>query len=503
MVRPRLVTEGKPLVDDHEIEEWEHDESEAMETLGQYPGDDHSRQPQHPSQRQRPTMTTQPSIPAAARHSTNSSGSPRGVSSLAMAAAGLSSSSRHQPPRTRHPVYHNSYRVEIGSTSTRSTGIGTRDKAVPKEDQDNDSVDMMMMDTSDGESDSGVGQKGGPLHYQSWNHGSDQQPSHYATQQLPASHTTLHSPQHHYNTHNQPNHYRLSHHQHHHPTHFVMSGGQEGPPPHSHSAPPSNITHSSSTKSRPPHSHHIEIGAPPPTERMEGVTKGPMGPLVVIDGANVAYAYADALSDHHHHHPGRSNRLDPNVQGIHMACHYFGNSRVRVLVVLPASYMKAKPRDGSSGNALMETEQWDVLHHLKQQGKLVLSPPTDDDDAYVLTIGVREWERQQQQQQEQSSRQLLGAYCLSNDLFRDAQERNPRVREWLGSSTSSGNAGRISYAFVDMGQVDDHGERLLELVPNPRHELIAWMEQEQQQGLSNHQGPSQRGFHRHAPYNHS
>ena len=44
------------------------------------------------------------------------------------------------------------------------------------------------------------------------------------------------------------------------------------------------------------------------------------------------------------------------------------------------------------------------------------------------------------------------------------------------SSSNATAAGRISYTFVDMGQLDDYGDRQLEIVPNPRHALIAWIE---------------------------
>merc|ERR1712232_477212 len=114
----------------------------------------------------------------------------------------------------------------------------------------------------------------------------------------------------------------------------------------------------------------------------------------------------------------------------------------------------------------METDQWEVLQHLKKEGKLVMAPPTDDDDAYVLTIAFREHNRRKHFNG--------GAYCLSNDLYRDAQQRDPNLADWL-SSPPNGEGGRISYAFVDMGQVDDFGQRLLDIVPNPRHPLVSYV----------------------------
>jgi hypothetical protein len=117
----------------------------------------------------------------------------------------------------------------------------------------------------------------------------------------------------------------------------------------------------------------------------------------------------------------------------------------------------------------------------------------DDDDAYALTIAMRENSRARR-------RQHGPAYVLSNDLFRDAQQRDAlqqrqywhvnsgttggstSLKEWLmhGDDPSLG-PGRISYSFADMGRMDDHGDRQLDIIPNPRHPLVAWIEQQQQE----------------------
>jgi hypothetical protein len=73
---------------------------------------------------------------------------------------------------------------------------------------------------------------------------------------------------------------------------------------------------------------------------------------------------------------------------------------------------------------------------------------------------------------------------LSNDMFRDAQGRDStgQVRAWLtaGHSKDTG-PGRISFAFCDMGTMNDYGETELDIVPNPRHPLVAWIEQHHSQ----------------------
>ena len=84
-------------------------------------------------------------------------------------------------------------------------------------------------------------------------------------------------------------------------------------------------------------------------ERMEGVISlDAKEPLVVMDGANVAYAYADAMAS-----PGTMNNVkrEPDCRGLQVAANYFLQSGVRVLIVLPAPWFRLKPRAGdiSSG----------------------------------------------------------------------------------------------------------------------------------------------------------
>ena len=118
----------------------------------------------------------------------------------------------------------------------------------------------------------------------------------------------------------------------------------------------------------------------------------------------------------------------------------------------------------------------------------------DFSDAYALTIAMREHRRRHQNTASAAPSTVLteqqGAYCLSNDLFRDAQERDPHIREWL----THGHHGRISFTFVDMGQVGYHGERLLDIVPNPRHPLVSLIEQQQRQQQSH------KSVHQPSPY---
>lgn len=73
-----------------------------------------------------------------------------------------------------------------------------------------------------------------------------------------------------------------------------------------------------------------------------------------------------------------------------------------------------------------------------------------------------------------------GAFILSNDLFRDAMERDAsgELRAWLksGDAPSPGDhqfPRRISYSFCDLGSMNRYGDEQLDFVPNPRHPLVA------------------------------
>lgn len=219
-------------------------------------------------------------------------------------------------------------------------------------------------------------------------------------------------------------------------------------------------------------------------EQMEGVIdQGSKMPLIVLDGANVAYAYASVMSGKNDSSleaassMNSKNKVEPDVRGIQIATEFFLESGIRALVVLPQYWFRGNNNNNRSSTTTMTlTPQLEILSDLKAKGLVVASPPTDDDDAYALTISRREETRSRK-----PSRNGEGpGFVLSNDLFRDAQERdspNGTLKEWLTKGRNSNvGPGRISYTFGDMGSMNDRGERVLDFVPNPRHPLVVWME---------------------------
>ena len=92
--------------------------------------------------------------------------------------------------------------------------------------------------------------------------------------------------------------------------------------------------------------------------------------LVVLDCANIGWAY------------GESQFL---ADGIRLALDFFKHYEVDVIAFIPSSYVKKKPRDGSSGNSMMDTEDRQQLETLIRVGDVTVVPAGDHDDVYILS----------------------------------------------------------------------------------------------------------------------
>jgi Zc3h12a-like Ribonuclease NYN domain len=200
-------------------------------------------------------------------------------------------------------------------------------------------------------------------------------------------------------------------------------------------------------------------------EKMEGVvdlTEKP--PLCVLDGANIAYAYSKAFQGSG---SDPNSKQEPDTRGIVVACDYFTSAGIRVLAVIPATWTHRDPHQK-------------ILKKLEEQGLLVEAPSRDDDDAYAITIARREDAKAREKGDGPG-------YVMSNDMFRDAIARSQEegggeeLKQWLteGWELEQGKTGpgRISFAFLDTGSMDDHGDKILDIMPNPRHPLIQFVEQ--------------------------
>jgi len=218
-------------------------------------------------------------------------------------------------------------------------------------------------------------------------------------------------------------------------------------------------------------------------EQMEGVIdQGTKMPLVVLDGANVAYAYATAMAgmDASASSSADQKKVEPDSRGIQIATEFFLEAGLRALVVLPQYWFRRNNNSNNNSNNVNDmtlTPQAEILADLKARGLVVASPPTDDDDAYALTISRKEESRSLKPPRNGEG----PGFVLSNDLFRDAQGRDPsgKLGDWLNKGRNeSVGPGRISYTFGDVGTMNDRGERVLDFVPNPRHPLVVWMENE-------------------------
>ena len=263
------------------------------------------------------------------------------------------------------------------------------------------------------------------------------------------------------------------------------------------------------------------VGSGHSAERMEIEDIIPLPPLIVLDGANVAYAYGKAKSSANFtasdHSGGRTFQAD--AEGILIACAYFMTAGCRVQVVLPAPWLQTKSqrRYGNDGSKNYDADepapsmsemspQLEILHGLREQGLLCAAPANDDDDSYSIMLARREDARAARRRGggqtsskssdvEKKAKNILeqgGGFVLSNDQFRDAQSRDrissapSGLDEWLegkkkGSSRLKDRIhnipGRISYSFGDVGSMDQYGDPKYDLVPNPRHPLIEEIEQ--------------------------
>lgn len=220
-------------------------------------------------------------------------------------------------------------------------------------------------------------------------------------------------------------------------------------------------------------------------------------PIVIMDGANVAYAYAQATGTNSTSLNTTSydkNSIEPNFLGIEIAVSYFMRAGCRVQVVVPQYFHRRKPRGGNnhSANALAASPQLDILNKLKDQNILCCSPPADDDDSYSIAIARRIDAKFCERRKGSSlstyahthwstSNDLTsigGAFILSNDLFRDAQKRDTSgdFAQWLGGDDDMGLTKRLSYSFAELGSINKYGDLQLDFIPNPRHPLVAMIE---------------------------
>jgi hypothetical protein len=277
------------------------------------------------------------------------------------------------------------------------------------------------------------------------------------------------------------------------------------PVKHHHQQQDNNFIHSQNQ-----YQHQL----PQPTSQIHHMPPPSAAPLVVIDGANIAYNYAESLN------PSLSNqhvKREPNPKGITVCIQYFLQRQCRVQAVVPISWYKLKPRPGDyacaagyKGNlnqrddAKMLTDEVEELRMLRQHGFLVAIPPGDDDDSYAISLARREEERLALQQhhmhddgmmmddEQPTSRLPMGGYVVSNDFFHDAIKRDERQQKHylhehkhptdlssLSQQSSKNHSlkawlkyHRISYSFANVGLSSAGGDVELEFLPNPRNELI-------------------------------
>ena len=139
-------------------------------------------------------------------------------------------------------------------------------------------------------------------------------------------------------------------------------------------------------------------------------------PLVVLDCANIGWTYGIDFFC---------------AKGVDIAISYFVENGANVIGFLPAYYLYKKPSDGCKQNSVMQTDDWELLDNHRRFGTIVLVPPGDNDDLYILTHA-----------------RIQNGFVISNDHFQDhikSLESNDirlSTEIWIHEH-------RISYTFIN------------------------------------------------------
>jgi hypothetical protein len=110
---------------------------------------------------------------------------------------------------------------------------------------------------------------------------------------------------------------------------------------------------------------------------------------IVLDCANIGWNFGIDAFD---------------MMGVLLSFAYFqqfGNF-VKVTAFLPASFVRKKPADGSRGNSLMQTSDWETINALVHSRAISVVPAGENDDRYILQYA---WNN--------------NGFIVSNDFFMD------------------------------------------------------------------------------------
>lgn len=138
-------------------------------------------------------------------------------------------------------------------------------------------------------------------------------------------------------------------------------------------------------------------------------------PFVVLDCANIGWSFGDTSF---------------SAIGLKFAYDYFNQFPLNVYGFIPSSYVRKKPTDGSRGNCLMETNEWEIMNNLVKSRHMSIVPAGDNDDLYILQFA-----------------QNNNGFIISNDFYLDhlqsieSFDEQEAAKNWLSYY-------RCSYTFV-------------------------------------------------------
>lgn len=119
--------------------------------------------------------------------------------------------------------------------------------------------------------------------------------------------------------------------------------------------------------------------------------------VIVLDGANICTKHTKEV---------HVSRLHQTFQYFKLQAEQVPSVRMQCLAFVPNYWLHKKPMTGESGNAAMETQDWDVLHTYLDSGQLILTPSHAHDDEYLIDYAMKH-----------------RGYVVTNDRFQDHIEK--------------------------------------------------------------------------------
>jgi hypothetical protein len=152
------------------------------------------------------------------------------------------------------------------------------------------------------------------------------------------------------------------------------------------------------------------------------------GLCVVLDAANVGYSVQQTSVN-----PGVRSHAHFDPYALKSAIYYFKDLGIEVVAFLPSSHVRLRQSSQrKKENAMMQTDDWEVLNKMVLERLVTLVPADADDDLYILHYARKRC-----------------CYVISNDFYNDHIANLMTTNSSMGRSMRLWvNTNRISYVFA-------------------------------------------------------